>query len=113
LPPRTGIRGQAMSGPFAAGVFRAAQTRGATAPQLIGCSSGRFGALWFGAGLGNEVALFGDRTRLDKPLPLAGTTGLLDFDAGEAANADETANFGAGGIKVRSSLPRGEPFFIA
>lgn len=57
-----------------------------------------------------EALLFTrDGSWVDQPLCFAGPAGLLAFDAGETADFEKTADFGASGIEKSGSLLSGEP----
>jgi hypothetical protein len=66
----------------------------------------RFG--FNGAG-GKAAFFFGDGFGIDQPLAIARAAGLFFLRAGEAAKAEEAADFGAGGIHCDSGLLGGEP----
>ena len=54
--------------------------------------------------MGGAALFFGDGLRVDQPLAVAGTAWLFLFVAGQAAQAEEAADFCAGGVHFRGGL---------
>jgi hypothetical protein len=59
--------------------------------------------------LGQAAFFFGYGFGVDEPLAVAGAAGLLLFGAGEAAEAEQAADFGAGRVHHDGGLLGGKP----
>ncbi len=64
---------------------------------------------WVAVAFGGATLFADDRLSVDQPLSVAWAAGLFSFVAGEATEAEEAADFGAGGVHLDGGLLCGEP----
>jgi hypothetical protein len=65
--------------------------------------------LWQPDAFGDAAFFFGDGFGIDQPLAIAGAAGLFLFFAREAAEAEQAADFSAGGVEFEGGLLGGKP----